>query len=105
MQMLGIIPCLDTTLQPLLGIKILQRMIFLRSEAEQPVTGRTGRNVRLIYTADGKAVAGLAVHGAAGFLVLIVEGTAMLINHDAVLFECAETVTIKLLGKQTRCMT
>ena len=103
--MLGIIPGLDTTLQPLLGIKILQRMILLGSEAEQPVTGRTGRNVRLIYTADWKAVAGLAVHGAAGFLVLIVEGTAMLINHDAVLFERTEAVTVEFLGKQARCMT
>ena len=61
--------------------------------------------MRLIYTADREAVASLTVHGAAGFLILIVEGTAMLINHDAVLFECAETVTIKFLGKQARCMT
>ena len=61
--------------------------------------------MRLIYTADGKAVACLAVHGATGFLILIVEGTAMLINHDAVLFECAETVTVEFLGKQARCMT
>ena len=103
--MLGIIPCFNTTLQPLLGIKILQRMILLGSKAEQPVTGRTGRNVRLIYTADGKAVAGLAVHGAAGFLVLIVEGTAMLINHDTVLLERTEAVTVEFLGKQARCMT
>ena len=61
--------------------------------------------MRLIYTADREAVAGLAVHGAAGFLILIVEGTAMLINHDAVLFERTEAVTIKFLGKQARRMT
>ena len=103
--MLGIIPGLNTTLQPLLSIKILQRMILLGSEAEQPVAGRTGRNMRLIYTADGEAVTGLTVHGAAGFLVLIVEGTAMLINHDAVLFERTEAVTVEFLGKQARCMT
>ena len=103
--MLGIIPCFNTTLQPLLGIKILQRMILLGSEAEQPVAGRTCRNMRLIYTADGEAVAGLAVHSAAGFLILIVEGAAMLINHDAVLLERTEAVTVEFLGKQARCMS
>ena len=61
--------------------------------------------MRLIYTANGEAVASLTVHGAAGFLVLIVEGTAMLINHDAVLFERTEAVTVEFLGKQARCMS
>ena len=59
----------------------------------------------LIYTADREAVAGLSVHSAAGFLILIVEGAAMLINHDAVLFERTEAVTVEFLGKQARCMT
>ena len=61
--------------------------------------------MRLIYATDGKAVARLAMHSATGFLILIIEGTAMLINHDAVLLERTEAVAIKLLGKKSGSMT
>ncbi len=47
----------------------------------------------------------LAMHGAAGFLVLVIEGTAVLINHDSVLLERTEAVTVKLLGKKSSGMT
>ncbi len=60
--------------------------------------------MRLVHTADGKAVAGLTVHSATGFLVLIVEGTTMLVYHNTVLLERAEAVAIKFLGKKACSM-
>ena len=59
----------------------------------------------LIYAADGEAVACLAMHSATGFLILVIEGTAMLINHDAVLLERTEAIAIKLLGEKSGSMT
>ena len=76
-------------------------MIFFGSKAKEPIAGGAGGNGCLIHATNGEAVAGLAVHGAARFLVLIIEGTAVLVHHDAILLERTEAVTIKLLGKQS----
>ena len=76
-------------------------MIFFGSKAKEPIAGGAGGNGCLIHATNGEAVAGLAVHGATGFLILIIEGTAVLVHHDAILLQSTEAVTIKFLGKQS----
>ncbi|MPM92330.1 hypothetical protein SDC9_139465 [bioreactor metagenome] len=60
--------------------------------------------MRLVHTADRERAAGPAVHCAAGALVLVVKRAAVLIDHNAVLFERLKAVPIKLLCKQPRRM-
>ena len=76
-------------------------MIFFGSKAKEPIAGGAGGNGRLIHTTNGEAVTGLTMHGTTGFLILIIEGTAVLVHHDAIFLQSTEAVTIKLLGKQS----
>ena len=64
--------------------KSLKRVIFFRSKSEQPVSGRIGWNMCLIYTADGEGFHNAFVCPLAGMRVLIVEWTFMLIDHDSI---------------------
>ena len=43
--------------------------------------------MRLVYTADREAAVSTLVHSAASFLVLVVEGAAVLIDLDAYLVQ------------------
>ena len=101
MQIGRIIPGLNSPSLPLYWIKILEGMVLFRGKAKEPVAGGAGGYGCLIHTTNGEAVTSLAVHGATGFLILIIEGTAVLIHHDAIFLQSTEAVTIKLLGKQS----
>ena len=100
MQMGRIIPGSEIPLIPTLGVEILQRVILLGRKTKHPEPCRTGRNARLIDAAHGKALIGLAVHGPEGCLILIIEGAAMLIDHDAVIVQGTVAVAIELPGKK-----
>ena len=52
--------------------------------------------MRLVYTADREAAVSTLVHSAASFLVLVVEGAAVLIDHDAILVQRFKAAAVKL---------
>ena len=54
----------------------------------------------LIDPTDWKGLIDLAVHASASRLILIKEGTPMLVNHDTVFLQSPITITVKFLGKE-----
>ena len=54
----------------------------------------------LIDPTDWKGLIDLAVHASASRLILVKEGTPMLVNHDTVFFQGSVTVPLKFLGKE-----
>ena len=56
--------------------------------------------MRLIDFGDGEAAEHLLVHLAALLLVLGIEGTAVLVDHDARIVERLEAAAVELLGEQ-----
>src|SRR5699024_11904465 len=85
-------------------VQIVQRMIFFRSEAEQPVPRRIGWDMRLIDPADRKCLQYSSVHPLTLERLLCIEGTFILIDHDPVLVEGVVAVSIEFFRdrKSTR---
>src|SRR5699024_1812740 len=100
MEVGGIVPGLDPPFVPALGVKVLQGVILFAGEAEQPVAGRAGGDVGLVHPADGERAVGPLVHGAAGLLILVKNGAAVLVDHDAVVVQRLVAAAVKLLGEQ-----
>ena len=75
-------------------------MIFLAGKAEQPVPRRVGGDVRLIHPADGERAGDALVAALHGVGVLLVKRAALLVHHDAVLFQGVEAAAVKFLGEQ-----
>ena len=55
----------------------------------------------LINPTDWKGLIDLAVHASAGRLILVKEGTPMLVNHDAVFLQSSITIAVEFLGKES----
>ena len=100
-KMCGVIPGFNSSCIPTLSIEVLQRMILLRRESEEPVTRWAGWDMCLIDTINREATVSLTMHGSAALLVFIEEGAAMLIDHDTVFMQCLEAVALELLGEDS----
>ena len=80
-------------------------MIFLGSKSKQPVSGWIGRDVCLIDAADREGFDDAFVRSLAGGSILVIEWAFMLVNHDAVLFECFVAVAVEFAGEQSFART
>lgn len=95
----GVIQGIQFPCHPAFCVQIVNRVVLLGGEAEQPVAGGIGGNVSLIDTADGEAFHNALMGTHAGSGIRLVKRALMLIDHDAVLLQRLVAVSIKLLGK------
>ena len=86
---------------PPVRIQIAHRMHAARRKAEQPVSGRVGRDMCLKQTAQLKRVHDIAVCALAGERVAPVERAFVLIDQHAVLVERLVAVAVELHREQT----
>ena len=59
----------------------------------------------LVYTTEWKRMYNALVHTLHCIGVLLVEWALMLIDHDAVLFQCLEAIPVELLREQSLSRT
>ena len=85
---------------PCRRIQIIDGMILLACKTEQPVARGKGGDVGLIHPADGEGAGNALVAALHGAGVLGVEGAALLVDHDAVLFQGVEAAAVELAGEQ-----
>ncbi|MPM75833.1 hypothetical protein SDC9_122827 [bioreactor metagenome] len=76
-------------------------MIFFGGKSEHPVSGRVGRDVRLIDPADGEALHNVPVRPLQGRRVVRIERAFMLVHQNAVVLQRLETASVKRLGEKS----
>ena len=82
------------------GIQVVDGVVFFAGKAKQPVARRKGGDVGLIHPADGEGGRNALVAALHGVGILGVEGAALLVDHDAVLFQGVEAAAVELPGEQ-----
>ena len=80
---------------PPVRIQIAHRMHAARRKAEQPVSGRVGRDMRLKQTAQLKRVYDIAVRSLARKRIALVERAFVLVDEHAVLLERLVAAAVK----------
>ena len=85
---------------PPVRIQIAHRMHAARRKAEQPVSGRVGRDMCLKQTAQLKRVHDIAVRSLARQRIALVERAFVLVDEHAVLLERLVAVAVKFHREQ-----
>ena len=80
-------------------------MVLLGREAEEPVSRRIARDVRLVDGRDGKLHRDVAVRVADGLLVRLVERRLVLVDEDAVVAQCLVARAVELAREEALCGT
>jgi len=101
MQFGGVVAGAHIQRLPRFCVQIINGMVFFACKAEQPIARRKGRDMCLIHPADGEGGCDALVAALHGAGVLGVEGAALLVDHDAVLFQGVEAAAVELAGEQT----
>ena len=99
MQPRRVIVGLQIQLVPAGGVQIVHRVILLRGEAEGPIARRVGGNMGLVDAGDREGVDDALVGALHGLGVVLIEGGALLVDHNAILAQGVEADAVEFAGK------